>query len=72
MPSLQKRYLFGLKEAKKAIESGSAKSVILAANIEQLDLSNESADHQMAEMLKKSKEKVTNFLLCECALNFES
>ena len=72
MPSLQKRYFFGLKEAKKAIESGSAKSVILATNIEQLDLLNESADHQMAEMLKKSKDKVTNSLLCESVLHFES
>ena len=44
---------------KKAIKNGEAMSIILAANIEQLELSNENVDHQVAEILEKGKEKAS-------------
>ena len=62
--SSRKGYVCGLKEVKKAIKLGEAKSIILAANIEQWELSNGNVDEQVADILKNGEEKVRAWFYC--------
>lgn len=57
-PHPRRWYVYGLKGVKKAVKNGEAKSIIIAANIVQWELSDENVDHQLAEILEMCKIKV--------------